>query len=115
MLKYIAVLLAFAVLTVGCAKLPFSTVDSSESTRVSDDREVRLNSFELTEPKVQETQKPVSPVEQPVAPVPVFLLPENTRSTWNGHNWCTKEPNSSLFDACAPPPLCAPPTAIPGN
>ncbi|MBC8289347.1 MAG: hypothetical protein H8E37_03430 [Planctomycetes bacterium] len=103
--KHIVVLLLFAVLAAGCAKLPFSTVDSSEPTPVTDDREVRMTSFEQTEPVALDPPQET----RPGSPLPGFLIPENTRTTWNGRNFCTRTLDSTFPDACVPQQYCAPP------
>lgn len=106
MRKHVAVLLMFAVLTVGCARLPFSNVDS-EPTPVTFQDQVDLTSFQQTEPDVSSGTEEEAP---PESPLPVFLLPENSQSTGNRHNSCDRSLNSDPFKSCAPPQ-----TAVPGN
>ena len=121
LLKHIAVRLPFAVLGVGCVKLPFSAVDSSEPAPVTDDREVRLTPLEQAGPEGHDGDALhyVSRLETQASPPPNVLIPENKQATWNGHNWCVKQSNSSEIFSCAPcaaVPFCAPhPTAVPGN
>jgi len=77
MLKHVTVLMTFAVLAVGCAKLPFSTVDSSEPTPVTDDGIFHLNSYRELEPEMQ--QSPQTEITAPA--LPEFLIPENSPAT----------------------------------
>lgn len=134
MLKHVAILMTFAVLSVGCAKLPFSTVDSSEPTPVTDDRDVRI-AYEQTEPAIEGSAgQEFSTLKLPKSPMTGFLFPE-TKPVADPHDWRTMPqvpanprtpatfderrvcpPSSNPVDACAPPPLCAPaPAAVPGN
>ena len=74
MLKHVAILMTFAVLAVGCAKLPFSTVDSSEPTPESDDRDLRIG-YQQTEPEIEQQEgQEFSTLKLPKSPLTGFLL-----------------------------------------
>ena len=134
MLKHVAILMTFAVLAVGCAKLPFSTVDSSEPTPESDDRDLRIG-YQQTEPEIEQQEgQEFSTLKLPKSPLTGFLYPE-TKPAIDPHDWRTMPhvpvnpgtpatfhrdrvcpPSSNPVAACAPLPLCAPaPSAVPGN